>query len=269
MSPAALIRALHDGRRVLGTLIVSPSPHWVPVVTGLGLDYVFIDTEHVPLDRESLSWMCRAYAAAGLPPLVRIPAPDPYAACMVLDGGAAGVIAPYVESPAQVRALAGAMKHKPLKGGRLEQALAGRPVAPALHSYLNQRNVGNALIVNIESVPALENLDEILGVAGLDAVLVGPHDLTCSLGIPEQWDHPDFIAAVDAIITKARARGIGAGIHIIHEHGLDAELRWAKLGANLILHHADLLAFRFAMARDLARLRAELGATATTESTTI
>ena len=66
---------LHGPARLYGTLIVSPSPHWVPVVAGLGLDFVFIDTEHIPIDREKLAWMCQTYRAVGLPPIVRIPAP--------------------------------------------------------------------------------------------------------------------------------------------------------------------------------------------------
>ena len=73
MTPIELKEALHSGQKVFGTLIVSPSPAWPKVVGDCGLDFVFIDTEHTALDRESVSWMCRTYAAMGLPPLVRIP----------------------------------------------------------------------------------------------------------------------------------------------------------------------------------------------------
>ena len=92
MTAAGLALALRQDRPVFCTLIVSPSPRWPEVVRGCGLDFVFIDTEHIALDRAELSWMCQTYAALGLSALVRIPAPDPYAATMVLDGGAAGVI---------------------------------------------------------------------------------------------------------------------------------------------------------------------------------
>jgi len=98
MTPAALRQRLIAGKMLFGTLIVSPSPRWPDVVRGCGLDLVFIDTEHIALDREELSWMCQTYVALCLPPLVRIPAPDPYPAAMVLDGGAAGIIAPSVEN---------------------------------------------------------------------------------------------------------------------------------------------------------------------------
>ena len=96
---------LRGGQPLFGTLIVSPSPMWPPVLEGSGLDFVFIDTEHQVLDRDQVSWMCRTYARMGLPPLVRVPLPDPFEATKVLDGGAAGVVAPYIETAQQVQAL--------------------------------------------------------------------------------------------------------------------------------------------------------------------
>jgi 2-keto-3-deoxy-L-rhamnonate aldolase RhmA len=261
MNGRELREALHDGRRVYGTLVVSPSPHALDAAAACGLDFIFIDTEHVPLDRLLLSWMCRAYDGIGLAPVVRITRPDPYEACTVLDGGAMGVIAPYVESAEQVRALVGAVKYRPLKGEKLAAFLNGETLEPELQAYLEQRNTSRSLIVNIESVPAIEALDEILAVPGLDAVLVGPHDLTCSLGVPEQYDHPDFQAAVDGIIAKARAQSVGAGTHAIYPQAVEHELRWAKLGANLILHRADVLGFVQTISGDIRRLREELGDT--------
>ena len=124
-------QALREGRRVYGTLLTSTSPRWVPLIAGLPLDFVFIDTEHIPIDRAQLSWMTWAYRYAGLAPMVRIPSPDPFAACQVLDGGACSIVAPYVENAAQVRDLVGAVKHRPLKGVTLAAALA----APATLSF--------------------------------------------------------------------------------------------------------------------------------------
>lgn len=249
--------------RLYGTLIVSPSPHWVPVVAGLGLDFVFIDTEHIPLDREKLAWMCQAYRAVGLPPIVRITSPDPYQACAVLDGGAAGIVAPYVETAAQVRDLVGAVKKRPLKGAMLARHLGGEALDPALAAYVDAGAATRTLIVNIESVPAVDALDEILAVEGLDGVLIGPHDLSSSLGVPERYDHPRFLAACDTIITKARARSLGAGIHVIYEANRVAhEERWARLGANFILHAADIILFAEGIRREVGELRARLGETA-------
>jgi 2-keto-3-deoxy-L-rhamnonate aldolase RhmA len=250
--------ALHSGRRVYATAVTAPAPAFPEVVRQAGADFVFIDSEHTPLGRETLSWMCRAFAACGVPPVVRIPSPDAYEAAKVLDGGAGGVIGPYVETPEQVRALAGAARWRPLKGRRLVEAL-GDPgtLEPPLRAYLEARNEDTVLIVNIESVPALEALDEILAVPGLDAVLIGPHDLSCSLGVPEQYRHPRLDEAVRTIFRQARQRQIGAGIHFWE--GIEQEVAWARAGANLIMHSADLIFFRQALARDLAALRAALG----------
>lgn len=260
MNGQELIRALHEGQAVYGTLITCPSPKWVDVVAGLGLDYVFIDQEHIPLDRETAAWMCQAYAGRGLAPLLRIPNPDPDLACVALDGGAAGVIAPYVETADQVRALRGAVKLRPLKGERLAQILAGQDERePELKTYQDDYNAGHVLIVNIESQPAIDNLDTILAVPDLDAVLIGPHDLSTNLGVPEQYFHPRFEAAVETIIDKARAQNIGVGIHTIYAKGLDQEVRWIKRGLNLVLHLADIMAFSAKMSEDLRAIKMALG----------
>ncbi len=254
-----LAQALREGKRVYGTLIVSTSPKVVPVMQSSGLDFVFIDTEHIPIDRATLAWMCQAYRAAGLPPLVRIPNHDPYEACKVLDGGACGIIAPYIETAEQVQRLRGAVKLRPLKGKRLEEALGQTgALEPALEVYLEDNNADNLLIANIESVPGLENLDEILAVPGLDAVLIGPHDLSCSLGIPEQYRHPRFDQAVRSILTKARAAGVGAGLH--YWFGFEQEIAWYKeTGANLVLHAGDLNVFGQALHSEYLELRHALG----------
>src|SRR5690606_13284617 len=221
-------------------------------------DFVFIDTEHVALGRETLSWMCRCYSALGLAPIVRVPKPDPFLACMALDGGAAGVIAPYLESVEQVRELRGAVKLRPLKGQRLYNYLSGdAALEPEVESYLTQRCASNVMVVNIESVPALKALDDILEVPGIDALLVGPHDLSINLGIPEQYTHPRFLEAITTIITKARKAKVGVGIH--YSSGMDLELRWAREGANFIIHSSDISLVGDALKRDMAQFKEELG----------
>jgi 4-hydroxy-2-oxoheptanedioate aldolase len=258
MTGSELRRALHQGDRVFGTLIVSPSPAWPAVVGTLGLDYVFIDTEHIAIDRTTLSWMCRSYAAMGLPPVVRVPSPDPYQACMALDDGACGIMAPYVESPQEVRRLVGAVKHRPLKGRRLETLLdEEKSVGEATRSYLEEWNRDNVLIVNVESTPAVEAIEEIVTVPGLDAVLVGPHDLSISLGVPEQYRAPQFSKTLQRIFSAARRAGIGAGCHLgFPGYGVELELEWMEQGANLVLHKGDILAFQEALIRDMDALRA-------------
>ena len=113
------------------------------------------------------------------------------------------------------------------------------------------------LLLNIESAPALARLDEILAVPDIDAVQVGPHDLSCSLGAPEQYAHPLFEDAILTIIAKARSRRIGVGVH--YWWGIEDELRWVKAGANLIVHSGDIALFADALRANLKRFREECG----------
>jgi len=258
MTAKQLRAALRAGRRVYGTLVVSSSPRWPSQIAQIGLDFVFIDTEHVALDRQPLAWMCQTYAALGLAPIVRIPSPDPDVATMALDAGAAGIIAPYIETAAQVRALRGALKLRPIKGARLEAVLNGRErFEPALEAYQEARYADNLLVINVESQPAIDNLDALLGVEGLDAVLIGPGDLTSSLGIPEQYDAPEFEAAVCEIGRRARARGVAAGIH--SWMGLERDVAWARAGFNFFVHSADIIAMREKLTAGVRDLRTALG----------
>ena len=260
MNIKELKRAIREGGRVFGTLIVSTSPHWPAHLRNLGLDFVFLDTEHIALDRETLSWMCRAYAAMGLPPIVRVPSPDPYAASQALDGGAAGVVAPYVETVEQVQALRGAVKLRPIKGKRLERVLRGEEeLESELKEYLAERNRNNLLLVNIESIPAIKNLDAVLAVPDLDGILVGPHDLSCSLGIPEQYEHPRFTEALRTIITKTRERGLIAGMHFMGCGPISLALEWLRLGLNLQIQHGDIFYVAQGVKQDLQAIRKALG----------
>ena len=255
----SLLVSLRAGRRVYGTMVVSGSPFWPPLLKRTGIDFVFIDTEHIALDRETVSWMCRAYAALGLTPIVRTPTLCAVEAGKMLDAGARGVCAPYVETAEQVRTLVGAVKYGPLKGERRAEILAGRDaMEPALAAYVEERNGENLCVVNIESVPAMENLDEILRVPGLDVVLVGPHDLSCSLGLPEEYGHPRFEAAVREIIAKSRAAGVAAGVHMVYGD-MAQEAEWARHGANFMLHSGDAFLVEQQLRREVSQLRRELG----------
>jgi 4-hydroxy-2-oxoheptanedioate aldolase len=257
MNGREIIQALHDGRHIFASAMVGMSPLWPALAKQTGIDFVFVDTEHTPLDRQALAWTCQTYQALGLPPVVRIPCNDPFEACKALDAGAGGIIGPYLESADQVRALAGAVKWRPLKGRRLHEALREPArLEPELRAYLEQRNGDKILIANIESVPALENLHDICSVPGLDAVLIGPHDLSCSLGIPEQYDHPRFDEAVRTIFRIAREHRVGAGIH--YWLSLEREIAWAKAGGNLIMHSSDQSTFNRTLKSEIEFLRRSL-----------
>ena len=258
MNGKELIKALHSGRQLYGTLITSPAPKWVEVLEGIDMDCVFIDTEHIPMNWYELGWMCRAFKAIGLAPIVRIPKADSFEACRVFDAGATGIVAAYIETVEQANQLRSAAKLRPLKGKRLEQILSGEAkLEGELADYVEKLNENRVLFVNIESVPAVEALDDILAVPGLDGVLIGPSDLSCSLGVPQQFDHPLFAEAMQTIISKARAKNIGVGCHNLPR--VDQEIKWGKAGLNMILRRGDLTLFQDLLQSDLNKIRKALG----------
>ncbi len=259
MNALELKESFRSGKRVYGTMTVAPSPLWVSQIKRLNLDFVFIDTEHIPIDRTQISWMCQAYRAMNVAPLVRVTSPDPFQATNLLDGGAVGIVVPYVETVEQVKMMRGAVKMRPLRGQFLQNIVDGKEeLADGLKSYIEKHNREHLLILNIESRAAIENLDAILEVPDIDAVLIGPHDLSCSLGIPEQYHHPDFEHAVREIFRKARAKNIGAGVHFWS--GLDQQISWAKeTEMNIIVHRADILNFVESMSKELQEIRSALG----------
>lgn len=257
MKGKELVEAIKKKRLVLGTLVTSTSPLWAEVVKKTGLDFVFIDTEHISIDRGQLAWMCQLYKAEGLAPLVRVPVPLSYWVNMALDAGAEGVIAPYVESIEQVREVVGAVRFRPLKGVRLREVLEGRgELEGRLKDYLWERNEDKLTILNIESVPAVERLEEILSVPGIDALVIGPHDLSCSLGIPEDYDHPLFQQVVRTIIRKGREAGVAVGIH--YPQDIEKLIRWVREGMSLLIYSSDREVFARKMMEDLRRLKSSI-----------
>lgn len=249
-----LKQKLIQGQNIYGTCITSFAPQWPKIVADSNLDFVFLDTEHIPLNRTALSIMCRNYQALGVTPIVRILSPDPYRASQVIDDGAVGVIVPYIEYSNQIKDLVGAVKYRPLKGEKLEEFLEGKATPSAeLENYLNKFNLGNLCLVNIESVPAVERLDELLSIKGLDGVFIGPHDLSINMGIPEQYDHPEFVKTVKKIIQKARSNTLGVGIHFSLEP--HRQIDWMKEGVNIIIHSSDMALFSKQLRHDIATIR--------------
>ncbi|MCW3118081.1 MAG: HpcH/HpaI aldolase, partial [Chitinophagaceae bacterium] len=225
----SVLKKLQEGKRVYGTCFTSTAPSWPASLQKAGLDFAFIDTEHISMNRADLARLCQLIKAYGISPIVRIPSPDPYLASQAIDAGATGVVAPYLESINQIRDLVGAVKYKPLKGVLLERLLSGEETLnEKMQAYIEKFNAGNMCIANIESVPAINKLDELLSVPGLDAVFIGPHDLSVSLGYPEQYDHPVFETAVKKIIQATRQKGLSIGIHFSLEP--ERQIKWVKEG---------------------------------------
>lgn len=269
MTGSQIREKLKRGERVYGTHIASlMNPMAAMMATEMELDFAFFCTEHMPLDRTEVSMMCHLYATRGISPIVRVPSMDTAAISMALDGGAEGIVVPYVETVDEVQRAVGAVKYRPIKGEQLRDTLAGRRELPTkTQQFLDGFNRHHYLIVGVESVAAMNNLDQMLAVDGVDGVFLGPHDITVSMGLPAEYDHPDFLDAVEDVTRRCRAAGVGVGLHTtLLSFGEATARRLMDAGMNWIINGADITVMRDAMNAQLRQLR-QLAGDATPRAT--
>lgn len=238
MDGASLRAKMHGGERVYGTMTsFVRNPRWAGVYGRLGFDYVIVDTEHSPGSRAEVADLAAAFAWAGVCPIIRVPTTEPHETLKGLDAGYHGVLVPYCETADEVRAVVAAARMRPLKGAQYERVRDGSAkLNDATAQYLASRNADKVLIIGIESIDAINNLEKILEVDGIDAIFIGPNDLSITLGIPDEFSNPKFIEAYQYIVDTAQKRGIPAGGHLFN-----AELvnYWMDKGSRFILFSSD------------------------------
>lgn len=240
---------------VYGTMLsLTRNPRWARVLGGLKFDYIIVDTEHSPFSRGEVADFVAMLQRVDVVPIVRVPTPDPHYVSMAIDAGAHGVLAPYCETVEQVKGVVGAAKLRPMKGELLERALNSVEFpSDETKEYLKNFNRNSLVMIGIESVPAVDNLEAILQVEGIDVIFVGPHDLSVSLGIPEKTSHPDFEKTVRHIIQVCDAKNIPVAIHL---HNVESSSKWIKEGMRFVLFGSDGRAMFEGFRRDFDALRA-------------
>ena len=248
-------QSLKLGRRVYGTHMVDAAhPEQIQWLVDGQLDFVFICTEHIPIDREKVNWMCHMFACHGVSPIVRIPYPSGRWAGMMLDGGAQGIVAPYVETIAEVDEVIGAVRYRPVKGKFLNELIHGeRKLTTKMAAYLEEFNRDTYLIIGIESIHAIENLESLICRDEVDGVFLGPHDISCSMEIPEEFDNPIFQDTIREVVIECRRLGKGVGIHTNYE--IEFNQLMLDVGLNFVLHGSDMVHSMNMLQRDFAKLR--------------
>lgn len=199
---------LKAGKPVIGISLTFASPALVELCGYAGFHYVRIDCEHGPMDPTIAEHMVRAAEVAGITPVVRPPANQYHEILRYLDTGILGVLVPHIETRADAEAAVRAARFHPLG----ERGLAGirwtrYGTAGPLSELVKEANEAVFLLALIESKKGVENLDEILAVEGIDAVQIGPSDLSQSLGLTAQFNNPVVREHIDRVIDKALAAG--------------------------------------------------------------
>ncbi len=212
-----LKRTLNEGGLVIGTMLSEVrNPNVAYMLAQCGYDYFIIDNEHGTYSPETVSNMIAAARGSGLSVIVRIPEIRRETILKPLDSGAAGLLVPQVNTADQAREIIVHAKYPPVgdRGVGLRRAHSryGRVDAA---EYLKQANEETFIAVQAENPTAIENLEEIAAVPGIDCVFVGPFDLSVSLGIPGQVTHPREVEAIDRVIEVCNKHNIITGILMV------------------------------------------------------
>ena len=191
--------------------ILNFNAQWLVDLAGpIGFDFVMIDAEHGPLSPESAEGMIRAAEVAGLTPVVRVPANVPHEILRFLDIGASAIQVPHIDSAEDARRAVAAIKYPPFgeRGHAPTTRAAGYGIDQLPGAYVDFANRETMVLAMIESTQAVDNVDKILDVEGVDVLIMGPGDLSLSMGHKGVRDAPEVERAVDHVIARARKRGI-------------------------------------------------------------
>jgi 2-dehydro-3-deoxyglucarate aldolase len=254
-----LRQILSSDSYLLGSWVNTCSPVVAELMAAAGFDFLTVDAEHSAIDVPQAEALFRAIRAGNpdCAPLVRLPASDYATTKRYLDAGAAGVIAPLINSAEQARELVRAVKYPP-QGARgvgfCRANLYGMHFDEAVASANDQTFV----CVQIEHADGVRHIEEILAVAGVDAAFIGPYDLSASLGVTGQFEHPKMIEAKQCILDACRRHGVASGIHVVPPD-LDEVVRRFQEGYRLIAYSLDITMLAKACQDGLAEIRRSLG----------
>ncbi|AOX45267.1 aldolase/citrate lyase family protein [Microbacterium sp. BH-3-3-3] len=242
-------------RPLAGMWLCTGNPVVAEVAAGSGLDWLLIDMEHSATSIEQVLVQLQVVAAYPITPVVRVPANDVVTIKRVLDVGAQNLIVPMVSSADEARAAVAATRYPPQGVRGVGSALARSARWNRIDGYLAEAAEHVSLTVQIETTAGVAAAAEIAAVEGVDAVFVGPSDLSASLGLLGQQSHPDVVAAVHAVFAAARDAGTPVGVNAfdpaVAEAYLDAGADFVAVGADvaLLARASEALAARFVSAR--------------------
>ncbi len=224
-------------RPLAGMWVCSGSPLVAEICAGAGLDLVMIDMEHSPNDLESVLHQLQAMAAYPVTTVVRVPINDHVVIKRVLDLGAQTLLIPMVSTAAEARAAVEAAHYPPHGRRGVGSALARSSRWNRVEGYLHNAHEHVSIIVQIETAAAVEAAGEIAAVDGVDGLLVGPADLSASMGLLGQQSHPDVVAAVLSTFEAAHQAGKRVGVNAFDPKMARA---YMEAGVDLILVGADV-----------------------------
>ena len=219
-----------------------------------GAEYVFLDMEHSGNSFDTINRGLRYFEAAGVPAFVRVPSDSYHHIARALDIGAEAIVIPMVGSAEQAKSIVDKMKYTP-KGNRGLALGLGNDryhMGPAAEA-LRAANARTRLVALIETVEGVENVEEIAAVEGVDVLWVGHSDLTASMGIPGQYDHPDYHRALARVLKAGKKHKCGLGRMVMD---VEAGVAEARQGWDLIAYHGDVWLLQVSLRQGIDGIRA-------------
>jgi 2-dehydro-3-deoxyglucarate aldolase len=206
---------LKRGRPSFGSWIASAHVSIAEILAGAGFEWIAVDMEHSNITLADLPALFAAMENQGVAPLVRLPENDPSLARRVMDTGARGVIVPMVNTRKDAERVVESVKYPPV--GRRGVGIArAHGYGRAFKAHVKRANDEVLVVVQIEHIDAVRNVESIFSVPGIDAYMIGPYDMSGSLGMPGQLDHPKVVEAKAKVLKAGRAKRVTAGIHLVH-----------------------------------------------------
>lgn len=241
--PSEFRQRFAAGEQLIGTFVKTPTIHATEILGDLGYDFIVIDEEHAPINRETIDTMLCVARASNIAGIVRVSSPD--GLLSVLDCGAVGALVPHVSSAAKAREIVAACRFRGGKRGYSGSVRAARYGGTPMWTNIDAADKTTTVIAMIEDPEALDQIDAIVAVEGLDGVFIGRGDLTAAFGAPKN-DAPQVQDAVERI--TAAARKVGKPVCVMVGNAAEAK-PFRALGASAFIVSTDQSFMRRAAAQ--------------------
>jgi 4-hydroxy-2-oxoheptanedioate aldolase len=233
-----LKRLIKDGGIGVGPFMKITDPAVMEIAGYAGFNFVIIDTEHGPVSIETAQNLVRAATYAEITPIIRVKNNDPATILRALDIGAEGVEVPHISSKEDAVKAVRATKFAPVgERGVCRFVRAAQYSALDRFKYFETANKETMVILHIEGVEGINNLEKILSVEGVDIIFIGPYDLSQSLGLPGQVNHPLVTERMNKVISSTRKKGVAVGTFA---DDVETARKWINLGVQYIGFSVDV-----------------------------
>jgi 2-keto-3-deoxy-L-rhamnonate aldolase RhmA len=246
--PIAFRRRLAAGEKLSGTFIKTPTGHAIEIFGDLAYDFVVIDEEHAPFDRQAIDQALVAAHAARIAALVRVASASPSNLLSVLDCGAAGVLVPHVATVEKARDVVASCRYRNGRRGFSNSPRAGRYGGLSLGEHVAHGDAITSIVAQIEDPEALDHVDDIAQVEGIDALFIGRGDLAVAMGAKSS-DATEVRNAAERVSKAARAAGKPVMVFVSNNN--DA-VSMGAIGATAFIFSSDQGLMRQAAAKALA-----------------